>query len=378
MAGPLEGYKVVEMVGLGPAPFCAMMLADMGAEVIRIDRRGAGGKDDDARFDVMARGRRSLGIDLKQPGGAETVLGLIAQADVLIEGFRPGVMERLGLGPDVCLARNPKLVYGRMTGWGQHGPLAKAAGHDINYIALSGALHAIGRPGEPPVVPLNYIGDFGGGAMFLAFGVLCALLETRTSGRGQVVDAAMTDGAALLSAMMYGMKAAGDLSNQRGENLLDGGAHFYDTYACADGKYVAIGSIEPQFYALLIKLCGIDDPAFQAQRDPHAWPLLKYRLADVFKTKNRAEWCALMEGTDVCFAPVLDWDEAPQHPHNQARETFIDIGGVIQPAPAPRFSHSKAAAPTAPAQPGEHSAAILADWGVPDTAIADLVARGVI
>ena len=378
MAGPLEGYKVVEMVGLGPAPFCAMMLADMGAEVIRIDRRGAGGTGDDARFDVMARGRRSLGIDLKQPGGAETVLGLIARADVLIEGFRPGVMERLGLGPDVCLARNPKLVYGRMTGWGQHGPLAKAAGHDINYIALSGALHAIGRPGEPPVVPLNYIGDFGGGAMFLAFGVLCALLETKTSGRGQVVDAAMTDGAALLSAMMYGMKAAGDLSNQRGENLLDGGAHFYDTYACADGKYVAIGSIEPQFYALLIKLCGIDDPAFQAQRDPHAWPLLKYRLADVFKTKNRAEWCALMEGTDVCFAPVLDWDEAPQHPHNQARETFIDIAGVIQPAPAPRFSHSKAAAPTPPAQPGEHNAAILADWGVSEASIADLAARGVI
>ena len=378
MAGPLEGYKVVEMVGLGPAPFCAMMLADMGAEVIRIDRRGAGGKDDDARFDVMARGRRSLGIDLKQPGGAETVLGLIARADVLIEGFRPGVMERLGLGPDVCLARNPKLVYGRMTGWGQHGPLAKAAGHDINYIALSGALHAIGRPGEPPVVPLNYIGDFGGGAMFLAFGVLCALLETRTSGRGQVVDAAMTDGSALLSAMMYGMKASGALSNQRGENLLDGGAHFYDTYACADGKYVAIGSLEPQFYALLIKLCGIDDPAFQAQRDPHAWPLLKYRLADVFRTKNRAEWCALMEGTDVCFAPVLDWDEAPQHPHNQARETFIDIAGVIQPAPAPRFSHSKAAAPTAPAQPGEHSAAILADWGVSESTIADLSARGVI
>ncbi len=378
MAGPLEGYKVVEMVGLGPAPFCAMMLADMGAEVIRIDRRGTGGKGDDARFDVMARGRRSLGIDLKQPGGAETVLGLIARADVLIEGFRPGVMERLGLGPDVCLARNPKLVYGRMTGWGQNGPLAKAAGHDINYIALSGALHAIGRPGEPPVVPLNYIGDFGGGAMFLAFGVLCALLETKGSGRGQVVDAAMTDGAALLSAMMYGMKAAGELSNQRGENLLDGGAHFYDTYACADGKYVAIGSIEPQFYALLIKLCGIDDPAFQAQRDPHAWPLLKYRLADVFKTKNRAEWCTLMEGTDVCFAPVLDWDEAPQHPHNQARETFIDIAGVIQPAPAPRFSHSKAATPTPPAQPGEHSAAILADWGVPEASIADLAARGVI
>lgn len=378
MAGPLEGYRVVEMVGLGPAPFCAMMLADMGAEVIRIDRRaGAGGKDD-ARFDVTARGRRSLGIDLKKPGGADTVLRLIDQADILIEGFRPGVMERLGLGPDLCRARNPKLVYGRMTGWGQHGPLANAAGHDINYIALTGALHAIGRPGEPPVVPLNYIGDFGGGAMFLAFGVVCAMLEARRSGRGQVVDAAMTDGAALLSAMMYGFRAAGTWSNQRGENLLDGGAHFYGTYACADGKYVAIGSIEPQFYALLIELCGIDDPAFRNQRDMHGWPILKYRLADVFKTKTRAEWCALMEGTDVCFAPVLDWDEAPQHPHNRARETFIEVGGVTQPAPAPRFSRSKTGMPAPPARPGEHSAAILADWGIPAADIARLIEHEVI
>lgn len=378
MAGPLEGYKVIEMVGLGPAPFCGMMLADMGAEVIRIDRRASASGNDQAHFDVTARGRRSLGIDLKKPGGADTVLRLIDQADILIEGFRPGVMERLGLGPEVCQARNPRLVYGRMTGWGQHGPLANAAGHDINYIALTGALHAIGRSGEPPVVPLNYIGDFGGGAMFLAFGVVCALLEVKSSGRGQVVDAAMTDGAALLSAMMYGMKAAGSWSNQRGENLLDGGAHFYGTYACADGKYVAIGSIEPQFYALLIELCGIDDPAFRAQRDMHSWPILKYRLADVFKTKTRAEWCALMEGTDVCFAPVLDWDEAPQHPHNRARETFIEVAGVTQPAPAPRFSHSKPAVPTPPARPGEHSTAILADWGIPADDIAGLVEREVI
>jgi alpha-methylacyl-CoA racemase len=378
MAGPLEGYKVVEMVGLGPAPFCGMMLADMGAEVIRIDRRASAGGSDAARFDVTARGRRSLGIDLKKPGGADTVLRLIDQADILIEGFRPGVMERLGLGPQECQARNPKLVYGRMTGWGQHGPLAHAAGHDINYIALTGALHAIGRPGEPPVVPLNYIGDFGGGAMFLAFGVVCAVLQAQHSGRGQVVDAAMTDGAALLSAMMYGFKAAGAWSNQRGENLLDGGAHFYGTYACADGKYVAIGSIEPQFYALLIELCGIDDPAFKAQRDMHSWPILKYRLADVFKTKTRAEWCALMEGTDVCFAPVLDWDEAPQHPHNQARETFIEVAGVVQPAPAPRFSHSSPGVPTPPAAPGEHSAAILADWGIPAADIASLIERDVI
>ena len=380
MAGPLAGYKVVEMVGLGPAPFCAMMLADMGAEVIRIDRlaRAAGVLGGEPRFDVTARGRRSLGIDLKKPGAAETLLQLVDQADILIEGFRPGVMERLGLGPEVCLARNTRLVYGRMTGWGQHGPLAHAAGHDINYIALTGALHAIGRPGEPPVVPLNYIGDFGGGAMMLAFGVVCAALEAARSGRGQVVDAAMTDGAALLSAMMYGMKAAGNWSNERGENMLDGGAHFYGTYACADGKYVAIGAIEPQFYAQLIALCGIDDPAFQAQRDVHGWPSLKHRLADVFKTRTRAEWCTLMEGTDVCFAPVLDWDEAPQHAHNRARETFIEVDGVIQPAPAPRFSQSKPGVPTPPAAAGAHSAAILADWGIPAATIADLEARGII
>ena len=380
MTGPLEGLKVVEMVGIGPAPFCAMMFADMGAEVIRIDRPGVASAvaPDDARFDVTARGRRSLAIDLKKPGGADTVLQLIARADVLIEGFRPGVMERLGLSPEVCHARNPKLVYGRMTGWGQHGPLAHAAGHDINYIALSGALHAIGRPGEPPVVPLNYIGDFGGGAMLLAFGVLCALLEARRSGRGQVVDAAMTDGAALLSAMMYGFKADGSLNNQRGENLLDGGAHFYNTYACADGKYVSVGSIEPQFYAMLIQLCGIDDPAFEAQRDAHGWPMLKYRLADVFKTRTRAEWCALMEGTDVCFAPVLDWDEAPEHPHNLARETFIKVDGVVQPAPAPRFSKTRPGIPAAPAEPGAHSEAILHDWGFDRGAIGDLKERGVI
>ncbi len=380
MAGPLQGLKIVEMVGLGPAPFCAMMFADMGAEVIRIDRKKSGGDtgNQDYRFDITARGRRSLAIDLKQPDAAETVLQLIDRADVLIEGFRPGVMERLGLGPEVCHARNPKLVYGRMTGWGQYGPLAHAAGHDINYIALSGALHAIGRPGEPPVVPLNYIGDFGGGAMLLAFGVQCALTEARRTGKGQVVDAAMTDGVALLSSMMYGFKAAGTWSNQRGENLLDGGAHFYDTYACADGKYVAIGAIEPQFYALLIQLCGIDDPAFDAQTDVQSWPMLKYRLADVFKTKTRAAWCALMEGTDVCFAPVLDWDEAPEHPHNRARETFIRVDDVLQPAPAPRYSHSQPATPTPPAAPGADSEAILRDWGIAAAVIEQLKQRGTI
>jgi len=380
MAGPLEGLKIVEMVGIGPAPFCAMMLADMGAEVIRIDRPGNASAvaPEDSRFDVTARNRRSVAVDLKKPQGAETVLALIEKADAVIEGFRPGVMERLGLGPDICLARNPRLVYGRMTGWGQHGPLAHAAGHDINYIALSGALHAIGRPGEPPVVPLNYIGDFGGGGMLLAFGLLCALLEAGRSGKGQVVDAAMTDGAALLSAMMYGFRADGSMSNQRGENLLDGGAHFYNTYACADGKYVSVGSIEPQFYAQLIERCGIDDPAFHAQRDPHGWPMLKYRLADVFKTRTRDDWCALMEGSDVCFAPVLDWDEAPQHPHNRARETFVQVDGVTQPAPAPRFSRTPAAMPEAPSAPGADGAAVLRDWGFDRLAIDDLKEKGVL
>ncbi|WP_194722059.1 CaiB/BaiF CoA transferase family protein [Noviherbaspirillum malthae] len=380
MAGPLAGLKIVEMAGLGPAPFCAMMFADMGAEVIRIDRprRGAEGRPEEYRFDITARGRRSLAIDLKRSEAAETLLQLIGQADALIEGFRPGVMERLGLGPEPCLARNPRLVYGRMTGWGQHGPLAQSAGHDINYIAISGALHAIGRPGEAPVVPLNYIGDFGGGAMMLAFGVLCALQAAGRTGKGQVVDAAMTDGAALLSAMMYGLKAAGSWSNQRGENLLDGGAHFYGTYACADGKYVAIGSIEPQFYAQLLELCGIGDPTFREQRDPHGWPILKNRLADVFKTRTQSEWCALMEGTDVCFAPVLDWDEAPRHPHNAARGTFIDIDGITQPAPAPRFSASTPEIPAPPAPPGAHSEDILRDWGLAQPRIDELRELGVI
>jgi alpha-methylacyl-CoA racemase len=367
MAGPLHGMKIIEMVGLGPAPFSAMMFADMGAEVIRIDRPGTDGGE--SRFDVLGRGRRSLVLDLKQAGAAEVALQLVERADALIEGFRPGVMERLGLGPDVCLARNPKLVYGRMTGWGQTGPLAQAAGHDINYISLSGALHGIGRAEEAPVVPLNYVGDFGGGAMMLAFGVLCALLNARETGKGQVVDAAMTDGSALLSSMIYGMKAAGQWSNQRGENLLDGGAHFYNTYACADGKYVSVGAIEPQFYARLVALCGADDGAFDAQRDVHGWPMLRYRMADIFQTKTRAQWCALLEGTDACFAPVLDWDEAPRHPHNVARGTFVTIDGVVQPAPAPRFSHTPADVPVTASAPGADSEAILRDWGVSSDAV---------
>ena len=381
MAGPLQGLKVIEMVGIGPAPFCAMALADLGAEVIRIDRPQTGDPKaaaDKARFDVTARGRRSLAIDLRKPGAAETVLQLVEKADLLIEGFRPGVMERLGLGPDVCLARNPKLVFGRMTGWGQFGPLSQAAGHDINYIAVGGALHAIGRSGEAPVVPLNLIGDFGGGGMLLAFGVMCALHQASVSGKGQVVDAAMTDGTAMLTAMMYGFRARGTWSNRRGENLLDGGAHFYDTYACADGKYVAIGAIEPQVYAKLRELCGIDDPAFDAQMDAARWPVLKHRLADVFRTRTRDEWCALLEGSDACFAPVLDWDEAPQHPHNQARGTFIEIDGVIQPAPAPRFSGTPAAKPGPASPAGADTESVLRDWGLAAPAIESLRQAGVI
>ena len=382
MAGPLAGLKVVEMVGLGPGPFCAMMLADMGAEVIRIDqKRKPGGKTLpllNTRFDVLARGRRSLALDLKQPRGVAAALRLIDRADALIEGYRPGVMERLGLGPDICLQRNPKLIYGRMTGWGQHGPLAQAAGHDINYIALSGALHAIGRADGPPPPPLNLIGDFGGGAMMLAFGIVCALLETRQSGKGQVIDAAMTDGAALLAGLIYGYKAFGGWSNRRGANLLDGGAPFYDTYACADAKFISIGPIEPQFYQLLLDLCAIDDPDFSPQMDATRWPQAKEKLSDLFKTRTRAQWCALLEGSDVCFAPVLDLDEAPQHAHNVARQTFIEVDGVTQPAPAPRFSRTRAEVTRGPAESGQHSAEVLGDWGLTPEEIVAMRNDGVI
>lgn len=366
--GPLEGFKIVEIAGIGPGPFCAMVLSDLGAEVIRVDRKSAvgGGRPND----VLNRGRRSIAVDLKSPAGIELVLALIDKADALIEGFRPGVMERLGLGPDVCLERNPRLVYGRMTGWGQEGPLANAAGHDLNYIALTGVLHAIGRPGQTPVPPLNLVGDFGGGGMLLALGIVAALLETQRSGKGQVVDAAMTDGSALLMALMYGLKSTGLWTNEKGTNLLDGGAHFYDTYECADGKYVAIGSIEPQFYALLLEQAGITDAAFQNQMDRDQWPALKAKLAEVIRQKTRDEWCAIMEGTDVCFAPVLDFDEAPQHPHNRARNTFIEVEGVTQPAPAPRFSRTATGRPTPPPVAGEHTDAILKGWGI-DAALAE-------
>jgi alpha-methylacyl-CoA racemase len=356
------------MVGIGPCPFAAMMLADMGADVIRIDRK----PDPDAanpypilgtKFDVMARGRRSLALDLKDPRARQLVLDLIAKADVLVEGFRPGVMERLGLGPDTCLDRNPRLVYGRVTGWGQTGPLAQAAGHDLNYVALSGMLHAMGRADSPPVPPLNLVGDFGGGAMMLAFGVMCAAWEAKSSGKGQVVDAAMTDGAALLGAMMYGMRAFGSWSDEREANLLDGGAPFYDCYACADGKFISIGAIEPQFYAQLLELCGVEDAQFRKQWRQADWPELKRKFASLFATRTRDDWCALLEGTDVCFAPVLDMAEAPRHPHNAARATFVERDGVTQPAPAPRFSRTEAGIGRPASSPGQDGAAVLEDWG---------------
>ncbi len=335
--GPLQGIRIVEFAGIGPGPFAAMLFADMGAEVIRIDRKGGRLP---SKMEIYLRGRKTVALDLKKPQAVEAALKLIDKADALIEGFRPGVMERLGIGPDVCLARNPRLVYGRMTGWGQTGTLANAAGHDINYIALSGALHAIGTNGKKPVPPLNLVGDFGGGALYLAFGVACGLIEAKRSGKGQVVDTAMTDGAASLMTMFYGMNAMGILKDDRGANMLDGGAHFYDTYETKDGKYVAIGSIEPQFYKELMEKTGISDPAFTAQMDREAWPALKEKLGAVLKTKTRDEWDAIMLGSDVCYAPVLSLSEAPKHPHNAARETFVEIGGVTQPAPAPRFSRT--------------------------------------
>ncbi len=383
MSGPLAGVRVIEMVGIGPCPFAAMMLADMGAEVIRIDRKAMPGAPNPfpmlgTKYDVMARGRRSLALDLKQPAARDVVLRLLETSDILLEGFRPGVMERLGLGPDVCQARNPALVYGRITGWGQAGPLSQAAGHDINYVALTGMLHAMGRADAPPSPPLNLVGDFGGGAMMLAFGVVCAALEARGSGKGQVVDAAMTDGAALLGAMMYGMRAHAEWRDAREANLLDGGAHFYDTYACADGKFVSIGAIEPHFYTLLLKLTGITDPAFDAQMDPASWPALSEKFAALFATRPRDAWCVLLEGTDACFAPVLDMAEAPHHPHNVARATFVDVGGVTQPAPAPRFSRTAPELGIGPALPGQHSSAILTEMGWSDSDIATLRANNVI
>jgi alpha-methylacyl-CoA racemase len=364
--GPLEGIRILEIAGIGPGPFAGMMLSDMGAEVLRLDRAGnvRGADPGQSPPDPLARNRRSVGVDLKNPQGIETVLRLIEKADGLYEGFRPGVMERLGLGPDVCLARNTRLVYGRMTGWGQDGPLAQAAGHDINYISIAGALGPIGRRGEAPVPPLNLVGDFGGGGMFLAFGMVCALLEAQRSGRGQVVDAAMVDGAAALMAMTHGFRAMGVWSDERGTNLLDTGAHFYDVFETRDGEYVSIGSIEPQFYAELLKRTGLEGADLPRQMDREKWGETKERLKGIFKSKTRAEWCEIMEGSDVCFAPVLNMAEAYEHPHNVERGTFIDVAGHKEPGPAPRFSRTEPQVVRPAPHPGQHTDEALSDWGL--------------
>ena len=363
--GPLSGYKMIEMVGIGPCPFASMMLADMGAEILRIDRPGgsSGFAFPDPSVDFLARGRRNLGVDLKHPDGVALVLRLLETSDALLEGFRPGVMERLGLGPDVCLERNPKLVFGRMTGWGQEGPLADAPGHDINYISLAGAHHHIGRAGALPTPPLNLVGDFGGGGMLLAFGVLAALLERHDSGSGQVVDAAMVDGAALLMAPLYGLAALGGWG-ERGSNLLDSGAPFYDVYETADGKYISIGSLEPQFYADLLRRVGLEGEELAPQMDSAGWPALRERLTEIFKSKTRDEWCVAMEGAQVCFAPVLSMSEAPENKHNKARETFVEVAGRTQPGPAPRFSRTPPEISRPPAMPGDDVDEALAQWGV--------------
>ncbi|MBK4999680.1 CoA transferase [Pseudomonas sp. S31] len=342
--GPLQGIRVVEMSGIGPAPFCAMVLADLGAEVVRIVRPGT---PVDPR-DVLSRSRPTVEVDITTAQGQAAVLALVEQADMLIEGFRPGVMEKNGLGPHECQARNPRLIYGRMTGWGQFGPLAHAAGHDINYIAITGALHSIGRRDETPPPPINFVGDFGGGGMLLLVGLLAALHEVRQSGVGQVIDAAMSDGTSLLAAFIHGLRAQGHWQDQRASNLLDGAAPFYDTYRCADGGFIALGAIEPKFYQELRDRCGLQDSVFDDQMNTDCWATQKQALAGIIALRTRDEWCALLEGTDVCFAPVLDWAQAPHHPHNRARETFVTVQEVVHPAPAPRFSRTTPSLPQAP------------------------------
>jgi alpha-methylacyl-CoA racemase len=376
MAGPLQGVKVIEMAGIGPGPFTAMMLADMGAEVLRVDRPNA--RVLNPEKDVLNRGRRSIAVDLKHPDGVQTVLRLVEQADAIIEGFRPGVMERLGLGPDECLARNPKVVYGRMTGWGQDGPLSHAAGHDINYIAIAGVLNNFKRIGERPVPPNNLVGDFGGGGLLLAFGLVCALLEASRSGQGQVVDAAMVDGAAVLSTMIHAFVAMGIWQDNPGHNMLDTGAPFYEVYETADGKYMAIGAIEHQFYAELLDRTGLKDEELPFQMNRDEWPSLKERFAALFNSKTRDEWQSILEGTDACAVPVLSMTEAPTHPHNVARQTFVVRDGVTQPAPAPRFSRTSAEIARPPAAPGEHTGEALADWGFSADEVAKLREAGAI
>jgi alpha-methylacyl-CoA racemase len=357
--GPLQGVRVVEIAGIGPGPFCAMLLADLGAEVLAVDRPASDRPGWPALF---GRGRRRVAVDLKHPEGPGVVLDLVAGADALVEGFRPGVAERLGIGPEACLHRNPRLVYGRVTGWGQDGPLAQAAGHDIDYIALAGALHPLGPADGPPVPPLNLLGDFGGGGMLLALGVVAALLEAGRTGQGQVVDAAMVDGAALLTTQLHELLAAGLWTDRRAANLLDGAAPFYAVYETADARHLAVGALEPRFYAELLERVGLPADDLPAQLDRDGWPRLRERLAAQFRTRTRDDWCALLEGTDACVAPVLSLLEAPTHPHHQARSTFVEVAGTTQPAPAPRFSHTPCAHPTPPAPAGDE---LLAAWGLP-------------
>ena len=370
--GPLTGIRVVEMAGIGPGPFTAMMLSDLGAEVIRVDRlshKGIG-----HRANVLNRGRKSIAVDLKNPRGVETTLRLIEQADVVLEGFRPGVMERLGLGPEKCLSVNPRLIFGRMTGWGQTGPLSQAAGHDINYISIAGALGAMGYADRPPAPPLNLVGDFGGGAMYLLTGILAALVERATSEQGQIIDAAMSDGTASLLSPFFGLMAMNMWTTDRFSNRLDGGAFYYGSYECSDGRYISIGSLEPQFYALLLGKAEITDPEFQEQLDEAAWPAKREKLTQLFKTKTRQQWCDIMEGTDVCFAPVLDLKEAPNHPHNIDRKTFVEFDGVVQPAPAPRFSRTQGEIQGPAAMAGEHTREVLSAWNFSDQEIGELQA----
>jgi alpha-methylacyl-CoA racemase len=376
--GPLAGLKVVELVGLAPAPFAATVLADLGADVIRVDRVRPGHDVPVFPRDPLSRSRRWIGVDTKSPAGRDIVLRMVEDADVLVEGYRPGVTERLGLGPDACLERNPRLVYGRITGWGQDGPLAQTAGHDINYIGLSGALEPIGRAGERPVPPLNLLGDFGGGGMLLAMGVLAALVERSASGRGQVVDASMVEGSALLTAGMHGLRNIGLWQRPRGSNMLDGGAPFYDTYETSDGKYVAVGAIEERFWAALLKVLDIEQQAVAGRLDPEQWPAVRETLAEVIRTRTRDEWAARAEGTDACLTPVLDPAEAAAHPHNVARGSFVTLDGDTQPAPAPRFSRTVTDVPTPPVEPRSSTREVLTELGYAESDIDSLRADGVV
>ena len=380
MTGPLTGVRIVEFAGIGPAPFAGMMLADAGADIIRIDRhdRATYPPREQAHVDLMNRGRRSVAVDLKNPEGVDLALRLIDRADGLTEGFRPGVAERLGVGPDVCMKRNPRLVYGRMTGWGQTGPLARTAGHDIDYISIAGALEPIGRAGQPPLPPLNLVADFGGGGMLLAFGMVAAILAAQRTGEGQVVDAAMVDGAAALMTMIHGFRSMGMWQDVRGTNLLDTGAHFYEVYETSDGKFMSVGAIEAQFYAELIRLLGLEDEALPDQNDRAQWPALKARFAALFLTKTRDEWQAIFDGTDACVSPVLSIPEAHRHPHNQHRGTFTEVAGVVQPAPAPRFEGTPGAIRRPPPNPGQHGDEALTDWGIGSDEVAKMRSAGAI